>query len=54
MNDEILVQFVCLHVHGGVGDLVEKNTGVLVDQTQNFPHGGSIKIVYFSSGNEPL
>ncbi len=27
MNDEILVQFVCLHVHGGVVDLVGKNTG---------------------------
>jgi hypothetical protein len=25
MNDEILVQFVCLHVHGGVVDLMGKN-----------------------------
>jgi hypothetical protein len=52
MNDEIFVQFVCLHVHGGVVDLVGKGGGGEFDQ--NIPHGGSIKIFYFSFGNEPL
>ncbi len=50
MNDEILVQFVCLHVHGGVVDLVGRRG----EFDQNIPHGGSIKIFYFSFGNEPL
>ncbi len=49
MNDEILVQFVCLHVHGGVVDLLGRG-----EFDQNIPHGGSIKIFYFSFGNEPL
>jgi len=48
MNDEILVQFVCLHVHGGVVDLVGR------EFDQNIPHGRSIKTFYFSFGNEPL
>jgi hypothetical protein len=48
MNDEILAQFVCLHVRcgglsGGGGEF-----------DQNIPHGGSIKIFYFSFGNEPF
>ncbi len=51
MNDEILVQFVCLHVHGGVVDLVGRGGG---EFDQNIPHGGSIKTFYFSFGNEPL
>ncbi len=53
MNDEILVQFICLHVHGGVVDLVFLGGGGSLIKT--FPtHGGSIKTFYFSFGNEPL
>jgi hypothetical protein len=53
MNDEILVRFICLHVHGGVVDLVGGGGGGRLNKT--FPtHGGSIKTNFFSFGNEPL
>jgi hypothetical protein len=46
MNDEILVQFICLHVHGGVVDLVwGGGEGRLI---KTFPtDGGSIKTFFF-------
>jgi hypothetical protein len=36
MNDEILVRFICLHVHGGVVDLV--GGGGEGEVEQNIPH----------------
>jgi len=53
MNDEILVQFICLHVHGGVVDLVRWGEGGSLIKT--FPtNGGSIKTFFFPFGDEPL
>jgi hypothetical protein len=44
MNDEILVQFVCLHVHGGVVDLVRRGGFRLI---KTFPMEGQSRYSIF-------